>query len=170
MRSNLLASAVVAGLAITGLAVPGQSRAQTVTKAEVEALQAQIAQLQAQVQQLQARSDAQSEVNVAQAKTNESVQASQDKVDALAKTVNDTQLSGRMFFDLTNINQQDHGVDTDASGNGFDVNAVLQAQAQCAPGSFSGRGLTLVRSLADRCQWSADGKSVSVEFFWSAQA
>ena len=56
------------------------------------------------------------------------------------------------------------------SGNGFDVNAVLQAQAQCAPGSFSGRGLTLVRSLADRCQWSADGKSVSVEFFWSAQA
>lgn len=56
------------------------------------------------------------------------------------------------------------------SGNGFDVNAVLQAQAHCAPGSFSGRGLTLVRSLADRCQWSADGKSVSVEFFWSAQA
>ncbi|SDH92108.1 ATP-binding SpoIIE family protein phosphatase [Pseudomonas panipatensis] len=56
------------------------------------------------------------------------------------------------------------------SGDGFDVGAVLQAQAQCPGPGFSGRGLTLVRQLADRCQWSADGKSVSVEFFWSAQA
>ncbi|WP_275629237.1 fused response regulator/phosphatase [Pseudomonas sp. 273] len=61
-------------------------------------------------------------------------------------------------------------VRVDDSGNGFDVNAVLQAQAHCVPGAFSGRGLTLIRSLADRCQWSGDGKSVSVEFFWSAQA
>lgn len=56
------------------------------------------------------------------------------------------------------------------SGDGFDVSSALQAQAGGQPQRFSGRGLSLVRQLADRCQWSADGKSVSVEFFWSAQA
>lgn len=54
------------------------------------------------------------------------------------------------------------------SGEGFDVGAVLASQRTA--GSLCGRGLTLVRQLADHCQWSADGKSVSVEFFWSAQA
>ncbi|WP_447747445.1 ATP-binding SpoIIE family protein phosphatase [Pseudomonas nicosulfuronedens] len=54
------------------------------------------------------------------------------------------------------------------NGDGFDVGAVLASQK--AAGSLCGRGLTLVRQLADRCQWSGDGKAVSVEFFWSAQA
>jgi len=54
------------------------------------------------------------------------------------------------------------------SGEGFDVGAVLASQQ--AAGSLCGRGLTLVRQLADRCQWSSDGKTVAVEFFWSAQA
>ena len=54
------------------------------------------------------------------------------------------------------------------SGDGFDVGAVLASQK--VAGSLCGRGLTLVRQLSDRCQWSADGKTVSVEFFWSAQA
>lgn len=54
------------------------------------------------------------------------------------------------------------------SGEGFDVGAVLASQQ--AAGSLCGRGLTLVRQLSDRCQWSGDGKTVSVEFFWSAQA
>jgi serine phosphatase RsbU (regulator of sigma subunit)/DNA-binding response OmpR family regulator len=54
------------------------------------------------------------------------------------------------------------------SGEGFDVGAVLASQR--AAGSLCGRGLALVRQLSDRCQWSGDGKAVSVEFFWSAQA
>ncbi|MNE99635.1 hypothetical protein D3C80_1983430 [compost metagenome] len=54
------------------------------------------------------------------------------------------------------------------SGGGFDVDGALQAQ--CQVDRFCGRGLTLVRQLADSCQWSVDGKSVSVEFFWEASA
>ncbi|MNO61882.1 Transcriptional regulatory protein AfsQ1 [compost metagenome] len=50
------------------------------------------------------------------------------------------------------------------SGDGFDIGAVLQSQGEVSP--YCGRGLMLVRQLADRCQWSSDGKSVSVEFFW----
>ncbi|MDU5675994.1 MAG: two-component system response regulator HsbR, partial [Pseudomonas aeruginosa] len=54
------------------------------------------------------------------------------------------------------------------SGEGFDVeralNAVERQERLC------GRGLRLIRELSDRCQWSADGKVVSVEFFWSPQA
>ncbi|KQJ62010.1 chemotaxis protein CheY [Pseudomonas aeruginosa] len=53
------------------------------------------------------------------------------------------------------------------SGEGFDVeralNAVERQERLC------GRGLRLIRELSDRCQWSADGKVVSVEFFWSPQ-
>lgn len=121
MRSNLLATAIAAGLAVAALAVPGQSHAQSISQAELEALKAQIAQLQAQVQELQARTEAQSEVNVAQAKTNESVQASQDKVDALAKTVNDTQISGRMYYDVSSIDKTVGGSKVDASGTNFDI-------------------------------------------------
>ncbi|MOA67501.1 hypothetical protein D3C78_1947190 [compost metagenome] len=54
------------------------------------------------------------------------------------------------------------------SGCGFDVSGTLDAE--CATGSFSGRGLRLVRQLARHCEWSADGRGVSVEFCWSAQA
>ncbi|KAF1067511.1 MAG: hypothetical protein GAK45_01638 [Pseudomonas citronellolis] len=56
------------------------------------------------------------------------------------------------------------------SGSGFDVQSVLQAQAQGCPAPFSGRGVSLVRKLADRCEWAADGRSVSVEFFWRPHA
>ncbi|WP_435605502.1 ATP-binding SpoIIE family protein phosphatase [Pseudomonas knackmussii] len=77
----------------------------------------------------------------------------------------------RFHLDLAPLDQGGRLlVRVEDSGEGFDVNAVLQAQTQCQPGGFSGRGLTLVRQLADRCQWSADGKSVCVEFFWPAQA
>ncbi|MDH0648285.1 fused response regulator/phosphatase [Pseudomonas sp. GD03858] len=49
------------------------------------------------------------------------------------------------------------------SGAGFDVGSVLDA----APGrGFSGRGVSLVRRLADRAQWLEDGRLAQVVFEW----
>jgi CheY-like chemotaxis protein len=51
------------------------------------------------------------------------------------------------------------------SGAGFDPHAVPAPQ----PGGLvlCGRGMALVRQLADNCSYSADGRSVSVEFVWA---
>lgn len=54
------------------------------------------------------------------------------------------------------------------SGNGFDVARALGAKRQA--GSLSGRGLQMIRQLSSHCEWAADGRGVSVEFCWSAQA
>ena len=86
-------------------------------KAQIAALQAQIQNLEERSQELETRNDAQSEVNVAQAKTNEQL----DDVAALKKLVNDTKISGRMYYDLTNIDDKNHGVKTDKSGFAFDI-------------------------------------------------
>ena len=51
------------------------------------------------------------------AKANESLAT----VDALKKLVNDTKLSGRLYYDLTNINDSNKGVKTDKSGFAFDI-------------------------------------------------
>ncbi|GAB2501318.1 hypothetical protein GCM10027084_14430 [Pseudoxanthomonas sangjuensis] len=116
MRSNLLATAIAASLGLVGLAATDVAHAQSST--ELAELKAQIAALQAKVEDLESRADAQSEVNVEQAKVNESVAPT---VDSLKKLVNDTKLSGRMYFDLTNIDQESNGAKTDASGFGFDI-------------------------------------------------
>ena len=50
------------------------------------------------------------------------------------------------------------------SGAGFDPSAVPAPQA--AGVALSGRGMALVRQLTDSCSYSADGRSVSVEFVW----
>jgi CheY-like chemotaxis protein len=52
------------------------------------------------------------------------------------------------------------------SGAGFDPQVAPEPQ----PGgvNLSGRGLALVRQLTECCTYSADGRSVSVEFVWSA--
>lgn len=50
------------------------------------------------------------------------------------------------------------------SGAGFDVADAFAQPADC--GRLSGRGLHLVRKLADQCQWSSDGRGVRVEFRW----
>ena len=125
MRHNLLAAAMATGLGLAGLAFTGgASAADTttgVTTAELQELRAQIAALQAQLETLQRRTDAQSDINVANAQAGDAAKATQDKVDALAKNVNDTQFSGKMFFDLTNIDQTSNGSKTNASGTGFDV-------------------------------------------------
>ncbi|SEL82023.1 Phosphate-selective porin O and P [Pseudoxanthomonas sp. GM95] len=136
MRSNLLATAIVAGLGLSSLAFAGDAAAATKTAAKAPAvtaeqmaqLQAQMAQLQAQLDALkaqtadqQAQADAQSDVNVAQAQAIEDTQKTKESVDKLAKLVNDTKIGGRMFFDASSISQKDNGEKTDSSGTGFDV-------------------------------------------------
>jgi hypothetical protein len=122
MRHNLLAAAMSAGLGLAGLACTGNAlAADAATDAQIQELRAQIASMQERLDQLQQRTDAQSDINVAGAQSAEAAKATQDKVDALAKTVNSNQFSGKMFFDLTNIDQTSRGTTTDASGNGFDV-------------------------------------------------
>ena len=134
MRSSLLATAIAASLGLAGLvstdaAMAATKPAQVSLSAEqlqqmqeqIAALQAQVQQLQSQATQLQSQSDAQAEVNVAQAKAVEEAAAASTKVDKLAKLVNDNKIGGRMFMDMTNINQTSNGDKTDASGTGFDV-------------------------------------------------
>ena len=118
MRSNLLATAIAIGL---GLAVAVPAHAADDTASQLAAMKAQIAALQAQVEDLQARTDAQSEVNVTQAQAIEAAQATNTKADKLEKLVNDTKLSGRMYYDFSNINAESNGVKTSASGTGFDI-------------------------------------------------
>ena len=84
---------------------------------ELAELKAQIAALQAQVENLEDRTNAQSDVNIAQAKTNESL----DDVASLKKLVNDTKLSGRMYYDVSTIDDSSKGVKTDKSGFAFDI-------------------------------------------------
>jgi len=59
-------------------------------------------------------------------------------------------------------------ISVEDSGSGFDVPRVLEVQG--ATEGLSGRGLKLVRELADQCGWAPDGRSVCVEFCWVAQA
>lgn len=78
---------------------------------------------------------------------------------------------GYVRFHLELSPQADGGrlrVQVEDSGCGFDVVGTL-AFTQVSAG-LSGRGLRLVRQLTEHCEWSADGRGVSVEFCWSAQA
>ena len=54
------------------------------------------------------------------------------------------------------------------SGAGFDGQAILQQQLHSS--RLFGRGLTLIRQLSERCTLTDDGRGVSVEFSWSAEA
>ena len=118
MRVSLLASAV----AVAMITLSGGARAQSVdANQQLAELKAQLAALQAKVEELETRTDAQSDINTANA---EAAQASEDaakKADKVAKLVNDNQISGKIFFDLTNIDQTNNGTKTAASGTGFDV-------------------------------------------------
>ena len=118
MRSNLLATAIAAGL---GLAAIAPAHAADDTAAQLAALKAQLAALQAKVDELQARTDAQSEVNVTQAQAIEAAQATNTKADALEKLVNNTKVSGRIFFDATSLEQESDGNRVNNTGVGFDL-------------------------------------------------
>ena len=50
------------------------------------------------------------------------------------------------------------------SGPGYDPSRALAQQVPVS--GLSGRGLTLVRQLSERCSWDAGGQGVSVEFSW----
>ena len=122
MRYTLLTVAIAAGLGFPCLALAGPASATTgVTAGELALLKQQVVELQTRLDALQAQTDAQSDINVASAQNAEVAKDTQDKLDKLDKVVNDTQLSGKMFFDLSNIDQTDNGVKTSASGTGFDV-------------------------------------------------
>jgi hypothetical protein len=139
MRSKLLVAAVAASLGVTSVAaaaVPAQhlhhkKHAQQAAQpaasaAEIEQLKAQLAELQAKVAALETRTDAQSGIN---ASTSQSVQqattvaaATDKRVTALDKVVNDTTVSGKMYFDFSNISQKNSDTGhTDATGTGLDV-------------------------------------------------
>lgn len=59
-------------------------------------------------------------------------------------------------------------VTVEDSGMGFDPVAVLARERTA--GGFSGRGMALIRQVSERCEWSPDGRRVSVEFSWATQA
>ncbi|MEO4048364.1 SpoIIE family protein phosphatase [Pseudomonas sp. CAU 1711] len=76
---------------------------------------------------------------------------------------------GFVRFELRLEPQGDGGclrISVQDSGGGFDVARALGREPE--RGCLSGRGLRLVRQLADQCQWSTDGRGVTVEFRWSA--
>ncbi|KAF1012152.1 MAG: hypothetical protein GAK32_00367 [Pseudomonas fluorescens] len=54
------------------------------------------------------------------------------------------------------------------SGEGFDVEKVLARPLDID--RLSGRGLSLVRQLSSDVRWSDGGRSVCVEFSWTALA
>lgn len=129
MRSKLIAVAIAAGLGLTSFAAsaaPAQNRTAAASSSEVEQLKAQLAALQTKVEELEQRTDAQSDINVstgqAVEKATNVTTASDKKLAALEKVVNNTKLSGKMFFDFTSIDDKnsDKGK-SDKSGIGLDV-------------------------------------------------
>ena len=114
MRPTHLATAIA--LVVGSLSF--NAAAQSAPSAQdIADLKAQIAALQVQIESLEDRTNAQSDVNVAQAKTNETL----DDVASLKKLVNDTKLSGRMYADVSNIEDSSKRVKTDKSGFAFDI-------------------------------------------------
>src|SRR6185437_10835321 len=127
MHSKTLALAIAAGLGLTSFAAsaaPAQKTTHrkaataTVSADEVAQLKAQLAALQEKVDELQAQSNAQTEAQSQTAQAVQQVQAKQEtiaaapsdalskRVDALDKLVNDTTVSGKMYFDFSNIDQK----------------------------------------------------------------
>jgi hypothetical protein len=118
MRSSHLAAAIALVIGSISFNAAAQS---TPSAEELATLRAQVEALQARLADLEQRTDAQSEVNIAQAKNNEEADATKGGLDKLAKLVNDTSLSGRMYYDMSNIDDSSHGVKTDKSGFAFDI-------------------------------------------------
>jgi hypothetical protein len=129
MRSRLIAAAIATALGIgsfTATAAPAQDRTAAASSSEVALLKAQLSALQAKVDELEQRTDAQSEINVstgqAVEKATNVTAASDKKFASLEKLVNNTKLSGRMYFDFTSIDDKNSDTGkTDKSGIGLDV-------------------------------------------------
>lgn len=147
MHSKTLALAIAAGLGLTGFAANAAAEqapqrqtthhrvaTTTISADELAQLKAQLAALQEKVDELQAQSNAQTDAQRETAQAVQAVQAKQaavaampsdalsKRVDALDKLVNNTTVSGKMFFDFSNIDQKNSDTGkTNASGTGFDV-------------------------------------------------
>ncbi|MBT1121128.1 ATP-binding SpoIIE family protein phosphatase [Stutzerimonas nitrititolerans] len=78
---------------------------------------------------------------------------------------------GCVLIDVQIRSEGDGGslrIDIQDSGAGFDVEQALAAQPRDA--GLAGRGLRLIEQLADRFCWQPDGRGLSVEFHWTADA
>ncbi len=129
MRSKLIAVAIAAGLGVssfTAIAAPGPQSVNGASSSEISLLKEQLAALQAKVDSLEQRTDAQSDINVSNGqavdKATSVTAASDTRLIALEKAINNTTISGKMYFDFTNISQKNSDTGkTDASGTGIDV-------------------------------------------------
>jgi hypothetical protein len=118
MRSTHLAVAIALVIGSISFNAAAQS---TPSADELAMLRAQVEALQARLADLEQRTDAQSDINVANAHAVETATDTAKKVDSISKLVNDTNLSGRMYYDLTNVDDSSHGIKTDKSGFAFDI-------------------------------------------------
>lgn len=78
---------------------------------------------------------------------------------------------GCVLIDVQIRSEGDGGslrIDIQDSGAGFDVEQALAAQSRDT--GLAGRGLRLIEQLADRFCWQPDGRGLSVEFHWTADA
>ncbi|MEO8856393.1 MAG: porin [Burkholderiaceae bacterium] len=120
MRSRLLVAAIAAALGMSSvgaLATPLQDQTTTPTNGdELNQLKAQLARLQAQVDALQQRDQAQPVA------TRTVAAADDGRLARLEKSVGDTSVSGKIYVDFTQLNQNnsDSGK-TDKSGTGLDM-------------------------------------------------
>jgi hypothetical protein len=145
MRSKMLAVAIAASLGASSFAAaaaPAQTKHHkpsakvSVSASELAQMKAEIAALQQKVDELQAQSDTQAQAQQQTAQAVQQVRAQQQTVvaapapdaelsqrlDKLDKLVGNTSLSGKMYFDFTNINQKNSDTGkTNASGTGLDV-------------------------------------------------
>lgn len=129
LRGALLGGAAMSVLLVTGFAAPAQ--AATSAQAQAQELQALREQIQALSDRLAAQEAALQQAQAAQVQTASQVQTIptqvQTAVAALPKPVakkswaDDTVVSGRMYYDLSNITQKSDGRRVAPSGTGFDI-------------------------------------------------
>ncbi|WP_421932001.1 hypothetical protein [Phenylobacterium sp.] len=128
LRGALLGGAAMSVLLISGFAAPAQAATASAQAQELQALREQI---QALSDRLAAQEAALQQAQAAQAQTASQVQTIptqvQTAVAALPKPVakkswtDDTVVSGRMYYDLSNITQKSDGRRVAPSGTGFDI-------------------------------------------------
>lgn len=120
MRSRLLAVAIAAGLGVSGF-IPVAAAAQTRMPPAATSSDTELAQLKAQLAALQSRVDQMPQP--VRTQTVSTPSASTDaRLAALEKAVDDTTVGGKMYFDYTNIDQNNSLTGkTNASGTGIDV-------------------------------------------------
>lgn len=106
LRAKVLAVAIAAALSVTSFSV-----AAAPNDSEIDQLKAQLAELQSKVNSLEQHSNEQP-----------ATATTDTRLSAVEKALNNTTLSGKMYFDLTNTDQKNSDTGkTSNSGTGFDV-------------------------------------------------